>query len=130
MSTMPISSTGSTPVCNNVSQSYIHQRRVDLNQLQQALQSGNLTAAQTAYNAIVSLGQSGPFANGAPFGVASREQDFQAIGTALQAGDLAGATQAFQTLWGSFQQPAPGSPVGNSSSSAGPDVVVNLSGGQ
>jgi outer membrane protein assembly factor BamD (BamD/ComL family) len=102
---------------------------MDLNQLQQALQSGNLTAAQTAYNAIVSLGQSGPFANGAPFGVASREQDFQAIGAALQAGDLAGAKQAFQTLEASFQ-PTPGSPVTNSSSSAGPDVVVKLSGNQ
>jgi len=123
----------STSAVSNVSlhqelQGYFQQRRADMNQLGQALNSGNLDAAQNAYNAILSLGQNGPFANGAPFFLANREQDFQAIGQALQAGDLSGATQAFQTLRQTFLQPA--SAAASSSSSVGPDVVLNLSGNQ
>ncbi|HXZ41022.1 MAG TPA: hypothetical protein VEG68_09795 [Terriglobales bacterium] len=111
-------------------QGYFQERRVDLNQLGQALKSGNLDAAQTAYNTILSLGQGGPFASGAPFELANREHDFQAIGQALQAGDLSGATQAFQTLQATFRQPQPGPAAANNSSSMGPDVVVSLSGNQ
>jgi hypothetical protein len=52
------------------------------------------------------LGQSGPFANGAPFKIAQREQDFEAIGQALQSGDLAGAQKAFAQLKSTFH-PSP-----------------------
>ena len=109
-------------------QPYFQQRRDDLAQLDQALRSGDLAGAQSAYNAIVSLGQSGPFANGVAFGAGYRQQDFQAIGAALQAGDGAGAMQAFQTLRATFHLP-PASPS-PAAASAGPDAVVTLSGQQ
>jgi hypothetical protein len=108
---------------------YWQQRYNDLVQLQQALQSGDLSGAQTAYNAIVQLGQTVPGANGVPFKMANREQDFQAIGAALQTGDLAAATQSLEALRQTFLQPEP-SPVQSGSSSVGPAAVVNLSGGQ
>jgi hypothetical protein len=109
-------------------EAYFHQRSADLRQLGEALKSGDLTGAQQAYNAIVTLGQSGPF-KGEPFAIAGREQDFQAIGQALQSGDLAGAQKSFsalETLLHS-RRPVPPMTGGASSSSVGPDVVVSLS---
>jgi hypothetical protein len=108
---------------------YWRQRYNDLVQLHQALSSGDLNAAKTAYNAIVQLGKTVPGANGVPFKMANREQDFQAIGQALQSGDLAGARQALGALRQTFLQPEP-SPVPPESSGPGPAAVVNLSGGQ
>jgi hypothetical protein len=91
-----------------------------------------LAAAQTAFNNITTLGQSGPVANGSPFFVTQRDQDFDAIGTALQSGDLAAAQQAFSSLKSSFQQVAVppstvSAPVAGSPSSAGPEIILNLS---
>ncbi|MGO9542430.1 MAG: hypothetical protein ACLPN2_17760, partial [Terriglobales bacterium] len=112
-------------------QSYFQTRRSDLQQLGEALSSGNLANAQTAYNSITTLGQSGPFKDGQPFISQQREQDFNAIGSALQSGDLAGAQQAFATLESTFHHsgplgpaPAPIVPVGS-----GPEIVLNLSNG-
>jgi hypothetical protein len=102
---------------------YLQTRNSDLQQLGQALSQGNLSAAQTAFNNIVTLGQNGPFANGDPFFKSQREQDFDAIGQALQNGDLAGAQQAFTTLkqtWGKQQS-------SQSDSITGPEIVLNVS---
>lgn len=106
---------------------YFQTRRGDLQQLGQALAQGNLSGAQTAYNNIVTLGQSGPSSTGAPFLNSTREQDFTAIGQALQSGDLAGAQQAFASLRNTAvnQQGT----QSESSSSTGPEIVLNLSGG-
>jgi hypothetical protein len=106
-------------------QTFYQQRQADLKQLGQALQSGDLAGAQQAFNAIQTLGQSGPFANADPFSNKQRDQDFAAVGQALQAGDLAGAQQAFATLQSTFHNR---SQVANPSSSYGPAVVVNLGG--
>jgi hypothetical protein len=108
---------------------YFQTRQSDLQQLGQALGSGDLAGAQTAYNNIVQLGQGGPFASGDPFSRPQREQDFAAIGQALQSGDLAGAQAAFSTLQSTFQRgtgtqnPASAS----STSSSGPEIILNLS---
>src|SRR5882672_6908255 len=80
-----------------------HQRKVALDQLGTALQSGDAAATQQAYDALVALGQSGPLRNGATFHRTDRAQDFAAIGQALQSGDLAGAQQAFAALEDSFK---------------------------
>jgi hypothetical protein len=125
MSTTAVSSTTSPPP----SIPYWQQRSNDLVQLHQALSSGDLNAAKTAYNAIVQLGKTVPGAHRVPFRMANRERDFQAIGQALQSGDLAGARQALGALRQTFLQPEP-SPVPPESSSPGPAAVVNLSGGQ
>jgi hypothetical protein len=120
-------------------QQYFQTRTTDLRQLGQALQSGNLSAAQTAFSNIATLGKSGPVANGNPFYSSQREQDFTAIGQALQSGDLAGAQQALEALrntvgkgTGVGQNPPianPISPVANPVSSVGPEVIINLSNG-
>jgi hypothetical protein len=125
----------STSVLN---QQYYQTRQSDLRQLGQALSSGDLAGAQTAFNNITALGQTGPFAGGNPFALNNREQDFTAIGTALQSGDLGAAQQAFSNLKATFQrvlvQDPPITPPGptatpetpTSPSTAGPEIVLNL----
>lgn len=124
MSTSAISSSS----LNQQLQSYFKTRNSDVQQLGQALSSGNLANAQVAYNNITALGQGGPFANGNSFRVPQREQDFNAIGEALQSGDLAGAQQAFASLKATEgnQAPQPTSSSGPAAGS-GPEIVLNLS---
>ncbi|MGB8776231.1 MAG: hypothetical protein WCC78_19010 [Terriglobales bacterium] len=85
-------------------QAYRQQRLSDLIQLGKDLGAGNQIAAQQDFNTLTALGQSGPNANGQVFQKADRAQDFQAIGTALQSGNLAGAESAFTTLAGTFNK--------------------------
>jgi len=95
-----------TPVVSNSIhqelQSFFDHRRSGLQQLAKDPQSGDLTAAQQDYQELVTLGQSGPFADGGPFAVARREQDFENIGAALLSGDLAGAKRALLALHQTF----------------------------
>ena len=123
MSTSAVSSSS----LNQQLQQYYQTRQSDLKQLGQALQSGNLSEAQTEFNNITTLGQSGPFANGQPFAINRREQDFTAIGQALQKGDLAGAQQSFALLSGTFRH-AEAQSSSSTSSSVGPEIVLNISG--
>jgi hypothetical protein len=81
---------------------YFKTRQADLKQLGQDLKSGDMTDAEQEYQTIVTLGQSGPFASGREFAVSQRQQDFNAIGQALQGNSLSGATQAFTSLENSF----------------------------
>ena len=109
---------------------YFQTRGTDQQQLGQALASGNLASAQTAYNNIVSLGQNGPFKGGDPFFLSQREQDFTAVGNALQSGDLAGAQQAFSALQSTFKNASPGpSNPPSTDPNNGPAIILNLSGG-
>ena len=88
-------------------QTYRQQRHTDVQQLGRDLNSGATTSlanAQQDYNALVALGQSGPFRNGDTFRSSQREQDFNAIGQALQSGDLAGAQHAFAQLEGTYRK--------------------------
>ncbi len=90
------------------------QRKAEIQQLGQALHSGDADAAQQAYDALVALGQNGPLRNGQTFQSADRAQDFAAIGWALQSGDLASAKQAFTDLANTFghrNQLPPGPPT-------------------
>jgi len=93
MTISPIATTSSS--ANAGVQSSFQQQRSEFKQLSQALQSGDLGAAQKAYTALTqgatnsssSLNQNSPLA-----------QDFQAIGKALQSGDINGAQTAFAQL--------------------------------
>jgi hypothetical protein len=126
------------PIVSNSShqelQSFFDHRRSGLQQLAKDLQSGDLTTAQQDYQELVTLGQSGPFADGRPFAVARREQDFENIGTALQSGDLAGAKRALLALHQTFFRmnvnrhdvPSP-SPAVPAKSSTGHDLTKGLS---
>jgi hypothetical protein len=75
------------------------QRQDPLQLLGQALQSGNLTAAQQAYNALTQKAALNPgqTQNG------QLTQDLSAVGQALKSGDLSGATQAYSKLKLDFQ---------------------------
>ncbi|MGA7220763.1 MAG: hypothetical protein WBX38_20780 [Candidatus Sulfotelmatobacter sp.] len=112
-------------------QQYFQTRQSDLQQLGQALGTGNLAGAQSAFQAIAKLGQGGPFASGNSFSNPQREQDFTQIGQALQSGDLAGAQQAFSSLKSTFQNSGgktpPSTASAPSASSAGPEIVLNFS---
>jgi hypothetical protein len=120
---------------------YYHTRENDLQQLGKALSAGNLSGAQTAFNNITALSQTGPFGSGVPFALNNREQDFNAIGTALQSGNLGAAQQAFDSLKATFQRPGQGPPISPTGPTAtpiapsaptstnGPEIVLNLSGG-
>jgi hypothetical protein len=121
------------PQTGSGQKSYYQSRDADLQQLGQDLKAGNLTAASSDYTAIQTLAQSGPIANGAAFGVAQRQQDFEAIGQALQSGDLASANTALGQLNKSLDsrpQPSTGSnlnptPVA-ASPTTGSEIVLNL----
>ncbi|HXM67650.1 MAG TPA: hypothetical protein VN911_13025 [Candidatus Acidoferrum sp.] len=111
---------------------YFQTRQSDLKQLGQALQSGDLAGAQTAYNNIASLGQNGPFAGGNPFRANQTDQKFANLGQALQSGDLAGAQQAFASLGsaggrGNRQLDPLPSTGPTPASSIGPEIIINLS---
>ncbi len=125
----------------NQTQQYFHTRLTDLQSLGKDLGTGDLAAAKTEYQDIVKLGQSGPFASGNAFANPQREQDFAAIGQALQSGNLAAAQQAFSQLKATFEKggpvpvsanppdpatPAPKVPGASSNSNSGPEIVLNL----
>lgn len=108
---------------------YFQTRQSDVQALGQALGSGDLAGAQTAFNTIVSLGQNGPFSSGNSFANNQREQDFNAVGQALQSGNLAGAQEAFAALKSTFGNgqrldPHPGTTPTPGSE---PEIIVNLS---
>ena len=83
---------------------YNAERAPELQQLAKALKSGDLSAAEEAYQNLVALGKSQLHQDN-PFVKANRALDFNAIGGALQNGDLAGAQQAFADLQSTFRLP-------------------------
>jgi len=98
-------------------QQYISQRRPEVQQLKAALDAGDLSAAQQAYNNLVALGNQVLHKDN-PFVRQDRALDFNAIGGALQNGDLQGARQAFAALRATFQHKAPPSPTASASPTA------------
>jgi hypothetical protein len=102
-------------------QVYFQTRGSDQKALGQALKAGDLAGAQKEFDAIQSLGQSGPLASGNAYIRTQRQQDFAAVGQALKAGDLAGAQKAFAELQSTFRKP-----VAQPKADQNPAVVVNL----
>lgn len=118
------STTSPTPVTSL--QTYFKERRPEVQQLKEALQSGDLAAAQQAYNNLVALGNNVLHKDN-PFLRSDRALDFNAIGGALQNGDLAGAQQAFAALRSTFAHKFP--PVASPPTPAAatlPAAIVNL----
>jgi hypothetical protein len=76
------------------------QARDNYQTLAQALQNGNLTAAQKAYGSIQQEQQNGGPQPPADSPIATAFND---LGQALQSGDLSGAQQAFSSLQDAFQ---------------------------
>jgi hypothetical protein len=138
-----VSAAISSGVSNGL-ESYFQQRNSDMKQLGKDLASGDTTDAEQEFQAMQTLGQSGPFASGDMFSNSTREADFNAIGTALQSGNLSAAQQAFEQLKQTFdtkkEQPTspaimtpavPEAAAGATSSSgtstgSGTEIVINL----
>jgi hypothetical protein len=105
-------------------QKYLAERRPEVRQLQEALQSGNLSGAEAAYNNLVSLGKTELHQNN-PFVWTNRAADFSAIGGALQSGDLSAAQQAFSELESTFKlRPSTESSSAASTLESGVNVVA------
>ena len=103
-------------------QKYLGERRPEIRQLQEALQSGNLSGAETANNNLVSLANTVLHQNN-PFVRSDRAADFSAIGGELQSGDLSAAQQALAELESRFKlRPS----AESSSAAATPESGVNL----
>jgi hypothetical protein len=110
-------------------QKYISERHPEVQQLKDALQSGDIAAAQQDYKNLVALGNK-VLGKDNPFVRSDRALDFDAVGGALQNGDLTGAQQAFATLENTFHQILP--PETNlapSTTTAGSAPDSNLSSG-
>jgi hypothetical protein len=97
---------------------YFKERRAEVEQLNQALKSGDLSAAQQAYNNIVALGNQVIHRDN-PYFRSDRALDFSAIGGALQNGDLTGARQAFAALHSTYLLPPAGNSAGLSPATVG-----------
>lgn len=119
----PLTTTPTATAEGTFLQKYFKERRPEIQELRDALKSGDLTEARRAYNDLVALGNKVLHKDN-PFLRADRALDFNAIGGALQRGDLDGARQAFAALERSFEKPTPtsaGTPT------VSPDTVVHLS---
>jgi hypothetical protein len=117
----PLSATPSTST--TPWQAYFRERQPEILQLNKDLKAGDLTAAQHDYNNLVSLGNTVLHSKN-PFVRSDRALDFDAIGGALQNGDLAGARQAFAALEKTFAHKLP--PAATPSSPL-PATAANLS---
>ena len=106
-------------------QAYLKERRPEVRELQDALKSGDLAGARKAYNELVALGQN-YLGKDNPFLRRDRGLDFNAIGGALQRGDVDGARQAFAALERTFAKTEPPTAVAPAVS---PDAVVRLGSG-
>lgn len=98
---IPVSTPPSKP--ETAYQKYFEQRQPELKKLEAALKSGDLAAAQQDYNNLVALGNNVLHKDN-PFLRRDRALDFDAIGGALQNGDLAGAQRAVAALESTFRQ--------------------------
>jgi len=97
------SSTSASPAPETSWQAYVKERRSDMQTLSSDIKSGNLQGAQQEYQDLVTLGQQlDGRGNGTPFLRSDRQLDFNAIGGALQNGNLAGAEQALTALQNTF----------------------------
>jgi len=106
---------------------YNAERSPEIQQLADALKSGNLGAAEQAYQNLVALGKSQLHQDN-PFVKANRALDFNAIGGALQNGDLAGAQQAFADLQSTFKLPPTSVQSASTTASSGDTNVASAGG--
>ncbi|MCX5875581.1 MAG: EF-hand domain-containing protein [Deltaproteobacteria bacterium] len=102
----------------------------DFSSLGQALNSGNLTDAQSAFSKVLADMQTQKASHHGHHGHAmmqQREQDFSQLGAALQSGDLASAQKAFADLQslkpGGQAQDSTGSSTGNSGNAISNDFA-------
>ena len=87
-------------------QAMMQQRKQDFSQLATALQSGNLSGAQSAFSTLQSLNGQGQSSAASPTAASSNasasgntiSSDFAGLGQALQSGSIANAQSAYAQL--------------------------------
>lgn len=123
LTNIPVTPTLSTPITSW--QKYVKERQPELQKLNEALKSGDLVAAQQDYNNLVALGNN-MIHHDNPFLRPDRALDFDAIGGALQNGDLSGAQKAIAALESTFQEHKPAGTAANSTTAAASSGNVNV----
>ncbi len=106
MSISGLSSTLITDLAPQQRQNPFQQIKQDFEQLARALQSGDLTGAQSAYSNIQQILQANPGASSSSTnstGSNTLQTDFAALGQALQSGNVNTAQNAFDNLQSDFQ---------------------------
>jgi hypothetical protein len=106
MSISSLSSTLITDLAPEQRQNPFQQVKQDFEQLASALQSGDLTGAQSAYSNIQQILQANPGASSSSSsstGSNTLQTDFAALGQALQSGNVNTAQNAFDNLQSDFQ---------------------------
>ena len=106
MSISALSSNLITDLSQQYQQNPLQQIRKDFNQLASALQSGDLSGAQSAYSSIQQLlqdNQSSSNSISGSNGTSTIQNDFATLGQALQSGDLSQAQSAFSQLQSDFK---------------------------
>jgi DNA-binding FadR family transcriptional regulator len=101
MSISPLSTNLVSDLSQQHRQNPFQQIQQDFKQLASALQSGNLSDAQSAYSSIQQLlggNQNSANSNTGSNGSSTIQNDFAALGQALQSGDLTQAQSAFSQL--------------------------------
>jgi len=94
MSVSAVSNVSAAPPDPPVSVSRRRQEDIAGRQMMAALDAGDLSAAQQAYNTLAAFGPN----DAGPFESPVLTQEFQAVGQAIQAGDLSAAQQTAHTL--------------------------------
>ena len=129
LSTVTPQPSPTAPAASTFWQKYISERHPEVQQLKDALASGDIAAAQQDYKNLVALGNS-VLGKDNPFVRSDRALDFDAVGGALQNGDLTGAQQAFATLENTFHEKVPQETnLAPSTTTAGNAADGNLSSG-
>ncbi len=106
MSISALSSNLITDLSQQYQQNPLQQIRKDFNQLASALQSGDLSGAQSAYSSIQQLLQDNQSSSNSitgSNGTSTIQNDFATLGQALQSGDLSQAQSAFSQLQSDFK---------------------------
>jgi len=99
-----MSITGVSQITTQTTQNSGFQQRADaFNSLDQALSSGDLSAAQSAFSTLQSLAPQGGKSPPPGGGNDQMSKDMAAVSSALQSGDLSGAQQAFAQMKSDMQ---------------------------
>jgi len=128
MSISALSSSLVTDLSQQHRQNPFEQIQQDFSQLASALQSGNLTDAQSAYSSIqqlLSANQNSSGTNNSASGSNAVQSDFAALGTALQSGDLTQAQSAFAQLQTALQPPSQSGANGSGAAAEVQDQYVS-----
>jgi hypothetical protein len=119
-----VTNTSNTGVTPTSKKAYFEERNADVAQLNKDVQAGDLSAAQQDYANIVALGKQDIGKNN-PYYHADRAMDFDAIGGALENGDLNGAKTALAALYSTYEHPP--TDTGRPPSTASPSVTASTS---